>query len=52
MKRITGLYNSLSLSEKLISVNQKSTYMTTYPLQKNKIHITSSSRYYVEHKIM
>lgn len=48
MKRITGLYNILSLSDKQISKDQKSTYTATYASHKNKMYITLSSRYYVE----
>lgn len=48
MKRITGLYNFLSLSDTQISKDQKSTYMATYTSHKNKMYITLSSRYFVE----
>lgn len=48
MKRITALYNILSLYYKQISKDQKSPYKATYPLHKNKMYITSSPRYYAE----
>lgn len=48
MNRITGLYNILSLSDKQIGKDQKPTYMGAYPLHKNKMCITPSSRYHVK----